>query len=228
MIGLSSLTTLRKKAQSGFTMIELLIVIAILGILATAVLSAINPVEQINRGRDTGTRSDAEQLISAIDRYNAFKGFFPWVADASVTTLKLEDPNNIGSPVQVDIAGPLVTVDDGAGGTVACHFLNRVSSADALSGSACPSPEGTQELKSTFVSRITSAKSRPLFLFNRGQQGDSTYACFIPQSQAFKTEAQARCGTAGAGLPSDLIGVKDFLCDDTANAGTGEYYICLP
>ncbi|NIT03538.1 prepilin-type N-terminal cleavage/methylation domain-containing protein, partial [Candidatus Saccharibacteria bacterium] len=52
----------------GFTMIELLIVIAVIGILAIAVLAAINPIEQINRGRDTGSRSDAEQLIGAIDR----------------------------------------------------------------------------------------------------------------------------------------------------------------
>ena len=49
------------KLQLGFTMIELLIVITILGILAVAVLSAINPIEQINRGRDTGRQSDAEQ-----------------------------------------------------------------------------------------------------------------------------------------------------------------------
>ena len=66
------------KRIKGFTMIELLIVIAVLGVLAVAVLSAINPIEQINRGKDTGSRSDAEQLLSAIDRYYATKGFYPW------------------------------------------------------------------------------------------------------------------------------------------------------
>ena len=69
------------KSQMAFTMIELLIVIAILGILAVAVLAAINPVEQINRGRDTGSRSDAEQLLSAIDRFYAYKGYYPWVTN---------------------------------------------------------------------------------------------------------------------------------------------------
>jgi len=73
----------RLRSQAGFTMIDLLIVIAILGILAVAVLSAINPIEQINRGRDTGSRSDAEQLLSAIDRYNAFQGYYPWQIGAS-------------------------------------------------------------------------------------------------------------------------------------------------
>ena len=89
-----------RAVQSGFTMIELLVVIAILGILAVAVLSAINPIEQINRGRDTGSRSDAEQLLSAIDRYNAFNGYFPWVTsqaaqDAHVQILPRESPSRI-------------------------------------------------------------------------------------------------------------------------------------
>src|SRR3989304_3138472 len=80
---LSYLKNLRQ--QAGFTMIELLIVIAILGILAIAVLAAINPIEQINRGRDTGSRSDAEQLISAIDRFYAFNGYYPWQTGAADT-----------------------------------------------------------------------------------------------------------------------------------------------
>ena len=47
-------------------MIELLVVISILGILAVIVLAAINPLEQINRGRDTASRSDAEQLFECV------------------------------------------------------------------------------------------------------------------------------------------------------------------
>jgi prepilin-type N-terminal cleavage/methylation domain-containing protein len=71
--------SLKAMQKFGFTMIELLIVIAVLGILAVAVLASINPIEQINRGRDTGSRGDAEQLISAIDRYYAAKGYYPWM-----------------------------------------------------------------------------------------------------------------------------------------------------
>ena len=54
------------KSNLGFTMIELLVVISVIGILATAVLSSINPIEQINKGRDTRTRSDAAQLIKVL------------------------------------------------------------------------------------------------------------------------------------------------------------------
>ncbi len=74
---------LKSLRSAGFTMIELLVVIAVIGVLAVAVLSSINPIEQINKGRDTRTRSDAAQLISAVDRFFATQETYPWnVANA--------------------------------------------------------------------------------------------------------------------------------------------------
>src|SRR3989339_1192788 len=69
---------LKFNLRKGFTMIELLVVIAVIGILAVALLATLNPLEQIRKGRDTGTRADASQLISALERYNASIGYFPW------------------------------------------------------------------------------------------------------------------------------------------------------
>lgn len=60
--------------QAGFTLIELLIVIAVLGILATAVLVAINPIEQINRSRDAGRISSVSQLGQAMQTYYTGQG----------------------------------------------------------------------------------------------------------------------------------------------------------
>lgn len=65
-------------SQLGFTMVELLVVISIIGILATAVLAALNPLEQIRKGRDTSRKADAQTLLGAIDRYQATFGCYPW------------------------------------------------------------------------------------------------------------------------------------------------------
>jgi prepilin-type N-terminal cleavage/methylation domain-containing protein len=209
-----------KRAQAGFTMIELLIVIAILGILAVAVLSAINPVEQINRGRDTGSRSDAEQLLSAIDRYNAFKGYFPWMDGPNDADLSLTDG---GLPVIITDNGPN---DHQA---TPCHFLNKLSVYDAV-GDVCGIDQGTEELKVTFINRITNdSAARSLYIYNSGTSGASTYVCFDPQSKAFRTDAEERCEDPdGNGLPGDLPSdAKSFLCAGHGDPDT-PIYTCLP
>lgn len=53
----------------GFTLIELLVVIAILGVLAGGVLVAINPLEQLARGRDAGRKTTVDQLGKAVQSY---------------------------------------------------------------------------------------------------------------------------------------------------------------
>ena len=68
------------EAKKGFTLIELLIVITIIGILAVAVLSAINPIEQIRRAQDQGKESDAAELLNAMERYYTAFFEYPWEA----------------------------------------------------------------------------------------------------------------------------------------------------
>lgn len=64
--------------ERGFTLIELLIVIAIIGVLAVAVLSAINPVEQIRKANDSRRKSDIAELLNSLERYYATFRIFPW------------------------------------------------------------------------------------------------------------------------------------------------------
>lgn len=71
----------RSKATRGFTLIELLIVIALIGILAVALLSAINPLEQLRKGRDSARKADASELLNAIERFNASYQCYPWNYD---------------------------------------------------------------------------------------------------------------------------------------------------
>ncbi len=60
--------------QKGFTLIELLVVIAVIGVLAAIVLLAVNPGEQLARGRDTSRISAVTQLGRSLQGYYTAQG----------------------------------------------------------------------------------------------------------------------------------------------------------
>lgn len=57
--------------QKGFTLIEMLVVISIIGILTTVVVIAINPVHQIAKAHDTQRKTDIYSILSAVYQYTA-------------------------------------------------------------------------------------------------------------------------------------------------------------
>lgn len=69
-----------KNMHKGFTLVELLIVIALLGALAIGLIGALDPFEQLKKGTDTGTRNTVSEIHSSIIRYYALKGAMPWCA----------------------------------------------------------------------------------------------------------------------------------------------------
>lgn len=209
----------------GFTMIELLIVISILGFLAVAVLAAINPIEQINRGKDTGSRSDAEQLLSAMDRFYSSNGYYIWQTGVN-------DPNTATGANGVSAAAPgtttvsfFTTTPPTDAGTTPCTWEEKLTTTVTA---GCP---GANELKTSFTSRIMDPTNyNTLIVYNRGTQGDSTYVCFKPKSKSFLDEAKKRCGNvvAGTGLPTDLQGVAATICNGADVATDTNTYACLP
>lgn len=209
------------KSQMAFTMIELLIVIAILGILAVAVLAAINPVEQINRGRDTGSRSDAEQLLSAIDRFYAYKGYYPWVTNPNATSTLAWKGVAGSTAISYDDNGTPASIDPWMDAlTDGCSVLDKISNGDGVDGSTCV---GTNEVKRSFIDKITKADYNHLYVYFSGDAGDSLYVCFKPQSGAMQEEAATRCvDTSGSGLPEDFQAAAGDVCVE------GEEYVCLP
>jgi prepilin-type N-terminal cleavage/methylation domain-containing protein len=57
-------------SQSGFTLVELLIVIVIIGILAGVVIGVLNPIQQQNRARDGASRAQIDKMaLSAKSLY---------------------------------------------------------------------------------------------------------------------------------------------------------------
>lgn len=157
---------------AGFTMIELLVVIAVIGVLAVAVLSSINPIEQINKGRDTRTRSDAAQLINAVDRYYAIHEVYPWNVDtADYASATDDDPE-----AQFVFSG---AADDWG-------WIELLVS--------------TGEVKEGFTNRVESDDN--IVVFKEAGTNTTMYACFVPTSLAFKQEAMDNCndGTTPDGV----------------------------
>lgn len=180
---------LGKVRRLGFTMIELLVVIAVIGILAVALLATLNPLEQIRKGRDTRTRSDASQMSSAIERYNASLGYFPWQASEGQDL----------APTGADI--PFTAIN--GGGTITGCTLSSCTIDGILDNLTA-----TNEVKASFVDRVTATTARAIYVyFNDENTGASVTSCFVPESNTFAREAFDRCkgGTSRWGTDISAI-----------------------
>ncbi|MDB5178053.1 MAG: fimbrial protein pilin [Candidatus Saccharibacteria bacterium] len=71
--------------QKGFTIVELLIVIVVIGILAAITIVAYNGIQQ--RGRDARRLSDIGAIKKALELYKTDTGTFPTVAYTGLGTL---------------------------------------------------------------------------------------------------------------------------------------------
>lgn len=81
--------------SKGFTLIELLIVIAVIGVLAAVILVAIDPVEQLGRGRDAGRKSSVAQLGRALEAYFTVNGGYPSPAGPPTWNITITDSGEI-------------------------------------------------------------------------------------------------------------------------------------
>lgn len=122
-----------KRKQSGFTIVELLIVIVVIGILAAIVITTFTGVQK--KGRDADRKSDINSIYSQVEVYFAENSRYPSLAQLNDATFRndnmqglsddaLEDPSNAGTTTLLGAASAAnsgtyqyaYVVDDGAGG----------------------------------------------------------------------------------------------------------------
>lgn len=66
------------KKLPGYTVIELLIVMAIVAMLVIAAIALLDPIEQMKKARDKRILADARELLVSYDRYLAGYQKWPW------------------------------------------------------------------------------------------------------------------------------------------------------
>lgn len=92
-----------KKRQSGFTIVELLIVIVVIGILATLVIVTFTGIQQ--KSRNSQRQTDINAVASHVESFYAQWGFYPTSVDlqssAFITKyMKGLDPEALRDPKQ--------------------------------------------------------------------------------------------------------------------------------
>jgi prepilin-type N-terminal cleavage/methylation domain-containing protein len=170
---------MKKVLAQGFTLVELLIVIALLGVIATIVIAAINPIEQANKARDAGYKSDASEIVSAIQRYYASQNQYPW----SICSPQPCTPTyTADSPLPWTSADdPLIGLCGATTSTTTCK-TNPVSQDGVLITSL--------ELQTAFLSKtwVGATSVVDKIMVGKGDTSSaSVYACWVPKANSNRT-----------------------------------------
>jgi prepilin-type N-terminal cleavage/methylation domain-containing protein len=98
-----------KRANKGFTLLEILLVIAAIGILAAIVLVAINPNRQIAQVRDANRRADINTIYKALEQYLIDTGNYPNSVNSN-----FKEICNTGNKTTTDTLNPTTLCDNKA------------------------------------------------------------------------------------------------------------------
>ena len=191
-----------KQFSTGFTLVELLVVIGILGILIVALIAALDPLEQIRKGNDSGRKTAAGQLRDALSRFYATQGGMPWAV-----TVGGASTGSCNGALAVNNPGP------------ATPIINNLFTT-CLSTGTDSNLVDTGELKNIWLSQPSLKEAdgtSALFISWDLVSGASTaIICYDPESKSESSKAESKY-TASGGDP------VPGTCPDPAN----DCYQCI-
>lgn len=210
-------TSIRKMKNKGFTLMELLIVIGVLGILAAGLLAAIDPFEQLKKARDTNNRSAAIEFLGSSQRYYTTHGYLPWfkptASGVGYDVVNCPDADwSVIRPTPATVTYPRAAVKVGLDLTDATSGLSKCISNTLLTDG---------EIKSTFFAGLKT----PIYIMS----GSSTNVavCFAPEGKSNLSDAQSKyvyTPDAGGGANGSIA--NDVACS-VADKAAGNCLQCF-
>ena len=145
------------KKQTGFTLIEILLVIGIIAVLATVVIVALDPAKRFQDARDSRRLSDIQSILSAVQQYIVDnKGALPSGLD---TTERQIGTNSAGCSIAgncsvstdtcLDMSSDLsrylksLPFDPQGGSAGATHYSIEVNANNIVTVRSCDSTDAT-------------------------------------------------------------------------------------
>jgi len=211
---------MKKFREKGFTLVELLIVIALIAILSVAVLATINPIEQANKAKDSTVQNDAAEVMNSYERYYANAQAYPWMTYGETSKPTVEDAMLLRSDtVGFGICDAGADTDEPSTAVTSC--LTTSDTPGLLIS--------TDELKTAFMVKdefqTVVGDAHPenaLWLYKEEGSGGGVYVCYIPKAKSNRESATNTLYCLDGATPSrQLAGAAGSGCVAPLTTGTG-------
>ena len=98
----------KKLKNQGFTIVELMIVIVVIGILATLVITTYNGVQ--SKARDTKRQTDINAIQGQVEAYNTNAGYYPTLTNLNTPAWRATNLKGLDSSALQDPQGSAQTL----------------------------------------------------------------------------------------------------------------------
>lgn len=209
-----------KKQSKGFTLLELLIVIAVLAILSAALVLVLNPAESMKKSRDTQRMNDLAALKTAIGLYitsvgspDLDAGLANGCLGDGVTAAKIFYSANIPDAGNLcPLALPGIDEGDDADGTFDDTDFCTYNSANAVVDGT-----GWLPVNLTGISGGSPISNLPIDPTNDIELGTSTATAPTNEALVYRYACQ-NTATVGGGNPSTVFEINAQLESDAFTA----------
>ena len=127
------MTSLQTK-QRGFTIVELLIVIVVIGILAALVITTFTGIQQ--KARNTERQTDIKAIHGQVEAYYAQNGRYPTLANLNDSAWRAANMKGLDPEALKDPKGSAATLSDTAGANT-FSYVATPTGCDNASGGDC-------------------------------------------------------------------------------------------